>query len=551
MTQWMHGIHLSESPTWDPTVGALFGDRPGWVLFLAALGHDPTNGTGVDYTPWSGRGYQVSCRLQHGWGTSGCIPVPALYDDYTRRIINFISASSGCHVWQLGNEMNVEAERPVGQVILPTQYASLYDKVKTALLALPGHEGDKLLIGAVGPWNNKTIYVGNETGNWVFYLRDIIKALKTRADGVTIHAYTHGSALSLFEPQPMGAPFQAYDYNFMSFCDWFQVIDESWADRLFIITETDQNNTWLNQDNGWLQKAYQVVDNWNQVSPFKIAGVLPYRWKDDQWEFASKTGVHDMIRSVVATGYQVESEDPAMTKITDGFENGFAPFGGVGELTVPTGWTPVWVQGTQAGILVRPEFKPAGTPQIRTGLGAVAIHSAFATIDGAIYRQFEVPRGSAVAIKTWMMKEATEGGSACQIGIDPTGGIQHTSAAIVWSEWYSQYATDWSAGGWRERVAAATAASNVITVFLRSKADVAVEGTHAHFDDFSIEYEAGVIPPTPGPGQDHLVQLVVDGVVVYEETFSSGLPADKVALVSAARQSLGTAVDNLDQALGS
>ena len=214
-----------------------------------------------------------------------------------------------------------------------------------------------------------------------------------------------------------------------------------------------------------------------------------------------------------------------MTQIVDGFENGFAPFGGIGELTVPEGWTPVWVQGTEAGVLVRPEFKPAGAPQVHSGVGAVAIHSSYATIDGAIYRQFEAPRGAAVTVHVWMMKEGAEGGHAMQIGIDPTGGVQLTSQAIVWSEWYSEYASDWSARAWRERTATAIAASNVITVYLRSKLDQAVAGSHAHFDDLMLECEAGAPQPPPSTGAVPVVRLYVDETLVWEGAVGMGVDA--------------------------
>jgi len=465
---WLHGIHLSESPNWDPAVGALFGDRPGWVLVLAELGHSPTDMSGTDYTQWSRRGYEVVVRFQHGWGTAGCIPIPTYYDAYVQRIMNFIAASSGCHIWQLGNEMNVEAERPDGKAILPTDYASLYDKVKTMLLALPGHENDKLLIGAVGPWNVKTPYGGNETGNWVYYLRDIIKALKTRADGLTIHTYTHGSSLSGFDSAPMNAPFEKYDYNFLSFRDWFQVIPLTWEDRLFLITETDQNDPWLNQNNGWLQKAYQTVDDWNHISPFVVSGMLPYRLKDDKWEFASKPGVQAMLKEVVAIGYTVEEEkEPKPMPVSvwkeihkNSCELGFYDQDGVGELTVPVGTHVHWIQGSAQGDFNRVEAdaknKSIGHPEVYEGVYSAALMWRSSTGSAALVSDpIYIEAGKSVRGSCIYQHIIDGGNGGARMGIvvsgptDPFGQGKYSwlkteaspfnADCIAWGGWQSTY----------------------------------------------------------------------------------------------------------------
>ena len=82
--------------------------------------------------------------------------------------------------------------------------------------------------------------------------------------------------------------------------------------------------------------------------------------------------------------------------IIDGFESGFYSFNGIGELTCPNGWVPVWVDDPKEGVLDRPEFKPAGAAQVRSGTGAVAIHSRYCTIDGALVRTISVQPGDEV-----------------------------------------------------------------------------------------------------------------------------------------------------------
>lgn len=201
------------------------------------------------------------------------------------------------------------------------------------------------------------------------------------------------------------------------------------------------------------------------------------------------------------------------------FEGGFYAYDGIGELTVPNGWTPTWVQGTEAGKLVRPEFKPAGAAQVRTGTGAVAIHSRYATIDGALFRRYSATVGAKTQAEAWLMKTEAAMGHGMQVGIDPTGGTDHTASGVVWSEWYSEYADDYVVNQWRKRSVSTTASADHVTVFLHSKLDAPADGSNAHFDDVLVSIEDGSVTPPivpPGSGESHILTqvLLVDGVEV-------------------------------------
>ncbi len=65
--------------------------RPGWVLELARVGHDPNNVPSGDYTSLTGRGLRVIVRLNHGYGSEGTIPRRDLYPAFARAC-----AASGC-----------------------------------------------------------------------------------------------------------------------------------------------------------------------------------------------------------------------------------------------------------------------------------------------------------------------------------------------------------------------------------------------------------------------------------------------------------------------
>nr|HMN29247.1 hypothetical protein [Caldilineaceae bacterium] len=86
--------------------------RPGWVLFTEAVGRDPNDYSGKDFSPWSNRNLGVICRINHGYYPAGTIPNSAFYADFARRCANYVANSPGCKIWIIGNEMNYEIERP-------------------------------------------------------------------------------------------------------------------------------------------------------------------------------------------------------------------------------------------------------------------------------------------------------------------------------------------------------------------------------------------------------------------------------------------------------
>ena len=56
MSEYIHGIH-------DPGGADLDGDRPGWRILLAEVGHSPEPHPGVDCSWWADRGYGVILRI--------------------------------------------------------------------------------------------------------------------------------------------------------------------------------------------------------------------------------------------------------------------------------------------------------------------------------------------------------------------------------------------------------------------------------------------------------------------------------------------------------
>lgn len=336
----------------------LAANRPGWVLFSEAVGHDPEDRTGVDFTPTSDLGLGVICRINNGYEPQGTLPHSSQYEQFARRVANFVATSRGCKIWVIGNEMNYAAERPgividwsrhnttrtgpaeeadpsrrgvsvrfnalpdrsteirttraaivnPGEVITPELYAHCYRLCREAVHRLPGHENDQVLVGAVAPWNTQSIYPGNANGDWVQYFRDILDLLgPEHCDGFTLHTYTRGGdPLLISLPDKLGPPFQSRHAQFRAFQDFMHAVPANMRHLPAYITEVDQIAPWENRDSGWVQRAYAEVDAWNQQPGNQpIRAMLLYRWpRLDRWHIEGKQGVIDDFRAALENDYR-------------------------------------------------------------------------------------------------------------------------------------------------------------------------------------------------------------------------------------------------------
>ncbi len=187
-----------------------------------------------------------------------------------------------------------------GEIILPGMYANCYRQCRAAIKGIAGHEKDQVIVGGVAPWNPQTTYTGNPNGDWVKYLEDILTILgPTNCDGIAIHAYTHGADPKLIHTDAlMNAPFQKRQYNFRTYQDFMKAIPLSMRHLPVYLTETDQDDAWHNENNGWVQRVYGEIDWWNrQAGNQIIRAVILYRWPNvDKWGIEGKAGVIDDFR---------------------------------------------------------------------------------------------------------------------------------------------------------------------------------------------------------------------------------------------------------------
>ena len=336
--------------------------KAGWVLFSEVLGHNPNDRSGKDYTPFADQGLAVMARLNNGYHPQGTIPYSSEYANFARRCANFAASSRGCRIWIIGNETNYAVERPGsrnrtsgrasaqqssfagadpqlrglperfnaqrpalvrserengageedGEVITPEMYARCYRLCRDAIHRVPGHESDRVVIGAVAPWNTHTTYNGNPTGDWIKYFQDILLLLgPSECDGITLHTYTQGADPSLIRDDSKLQSFPQHHYHFLAYRDFMQAIPHNMRQLPVYITETDQVAAWENVNRGWVQSAYEEIDGWNRKpGSQKIRALILYRWPQiDQWHIEGKQNVIDDFRVAMRSDFRWENAD--------------------------------------------------------------------------------------------------------------------------------------------------------------------------------------------------------------------------------------------------
>lgn len=339
-SEYLYGLH-------DPGGEQLLLNAgvPGWVLITEAIGANPNDNSGRSYRNFSDAGLGVMVRLNNAYSPGGTIPYERFYDDFARRCANFVRGSQGANIWIVGNETNHPIEWPgaewnwnvfppqpispdkQGEPITPQRYVKCYRKVRAAIRSVPGHTTDQVLVGAVAPWNTLTKYDGNTVGDWVKYLSDILVALgPEQCDGITVHAYTHGSdpALVTSEVRMTQPEFAQRRWHFRVYRDFVSAIPPNMRHLPVYITEANQgDDPWRNENSGWVRNAYSEINAWNQSQTPKIRALILYRWPhvgNDRWYIDGKAGVIDDLVIALRQKYKWTVEVPVAGDLAQWWE---------------------------------------------------------------------------------------------------------------------------------------------------------------------------------------------------------------------------------------
>nr|PZN52860.1 MAG: hypothetical protein DIU68_13705 [Chloroflexota bacterium] len=212
--------------------------------------------------------------------------------------------------------------------------------------------------------------------------------------------------------------------------------------------------------------------------------------------------------------------------VNPGFEDPYVNQGGDPVRQVAEGWLPWHLPpppDAPTYMNQQPEYLPArpDTARIRSGQNAQFITSFFATFNGGVYQVVEgVPAGAELTFSTYAYVWSSafdnvdvselDGDVVVQVGIDPTGGTNPSSAAIVWSPVTEQY------DAWNRYAVTATAQGSTVTVFIRGVVGAPAKNNNIYLDDASLTV-AGQQPPQEEPTATEVPPTEVPPTATFTE----------------------------------
>ena len=309
---YLYGIH-DASP--DPSeylnhIKAATGTG-GWVTATVAVGTDPSDFSGSDFTSLANAGNTLICRINNGYFPNGTIPLPAQYDNFAVRCQNFVANSPGCSIWLIGNESNLNTEWPFDpsnnrfNYLSPQDYASCFRKVYNAIKAI--HPNDKVLPEALAPWGGPYGSTDNLNGsgypadgvplNWVQYLNQMLTAVQASGplDGIALHVGSRGYNYSdIHSTATVNAGGQNLYWSFYVYKDWIDYgIPSSLYNLPVYVTECNGLYYWKgggppgedptqHYEPGWMQEVYAEINRYNQSAATTGKPIIRclnmYRW---------------------------------------------------------------------------------------------------------------------------------------------------------------------------------------------------------------------------------------------------------------------------------
>lgn len=290
----LYGIHDHEPNPSEYLNHISAGTGSGaWVTATAAVGANTNDTSGVDFTFLENAGHTVICRINHGYFPNGTIPLPAKYDDFAARCASFVAQSPGCHIWVIGNELNIAGEWPYNPAtarldyVSPSNYAACFRKVYNAIKAV--RPNDKVLPQAPAPFSGPygqqslplagTNYLADANPlNWVQHLNQVLSAITNTGplDGIALHVYSRGYTCADVQSTAKFASGGGAGLYRSFFCykDWIDFgIPAALYSLPLYVTECNGYYFWSgghpedtskHYEAGWVQAAYEEINRHNQ-----------------------------------------------------------------------------------------------------------------------------------------------------------------------------------------------------------------------------------------------------------------------------------------------
>lgn len=292
---WIYGIHWFGDSNNNADVRDMAEGKPIWTLETIM-----TNEGNTGWGPQAqlarmenivAQGHTIICRVEPKWGRA--FPLPGDTDPSMEEFLDQVSAMAElykdvCHIWQLGNEMNLTIEWD-GQELPPATYIEAAAKFSDRIHAVKSSLGPQIvLVGPVSPgpvweirWMSSTDYING--------MCEAInnKGYRGKFQGFSMHAYANPETMDVdeclyqFEREP-GSGYQ----------DQVQLLDKhGFEDYPVYITEWNRKVNEINAPTEhvsarFLQRAFVGMNEWNQSGGHPIVCACWFVYQDfgGNWE---------------------------------------------------------------------------------------------------------------------------------------------------------------------------------------------------------------------------------------------------------------------------
>ena len=286
----IYGIHDHDPSPQEFLNHIETGNTRGWVTATVGVGANTNDSSGANFTAISSRGHTVICRINYGYYPEGTIPLPAKWDDFAIRCARFVTNTTGCNIWLIGNELNLAAEWPWDGTqfvyISPQDYATCFRKVYNAIKAV--RPNDKVLPQPCAPWAgpygsgfqnvNGTNYPHAAMPiTWTQYEHDMLTAIQASGgvDGIALHIGSRGYTYSDIHSTNKFGGLDLYS-SFYAYKDWIDYgIPQSLYHLPLYATECNGMYFWKgghpedpskHYEAGWMQEIFAEINRYNQLA---------------------------------------------------------------------------------------------------------------------------------------------------------------------------------------------------------------------------------------------------------------------------------------------
>lgn len=280
---WLYGVHFYGDPA-SGNCEVMTGGKGIWSLEIVVPNSDVWWGADWQrdniFNTMAARGHSIICRIEPQWGYA----VPMEPDYPLATYLTQVAAAAQsmqnvCHIWQIGNEINLTSEWG-GQQLAPADYVAMFKQIRAALKAVSSPLGEQLvLVAPMSPGYASGVRWRDSST----YLAEVCALLgPDDVDGFGIHGY--------------GAPW--YDATVArgdiqaSYAAALGVIDHfGFSDKPVFLTEWNRrvaggNGTEEARSAQFLHGAFTDLNDWNAAPirhPVTAACWFIYKYDSSTW----------------------------------------------------------------------------------------------------------------------------------------------------------------------------------------------------------------------------------------------------------------------------